>query len=236
MWKAHYKHHLYQICNGFTLPIYYAIFDRPAPKISSQVEIDLTTLGTSFEEEKFTYVRVFGSDDRPHVLPLYISDKLLAREIAYQLTSAGVTKTLKNSKKQIWPPFPLRCGIYTLHDYKHAKKEAEKINILNLGTLPNRRFDPNKVVYNVLEQEKLTKIEHKKDELDDLFSSAKLLFQVQAIAKMRYHNDRLVEFNKLREQRLQTLPLDLLAIAPMTQSSEPEQRLTNEPPATSEIF
>lgn len=52
---------------------------------------------------------------------------------------------------------------------------------------------------------------------------------------MKYNDDGLVEFNRLREQRLQTLPLDLLATTPMTQSSELEQRLTNEPPATSEI-
>ena len=32
------------------------------------------------------------------------------------------------------------------------------------------------------------------------------------------------------------MPLDLLATAPMIQSSEPEQQLTSEPPATSEIF
>ena len=72
------------------LPIYYANFDKPAPKISSQAEI-LTALGTWFGEEKITYVRVFGSHAKPHVLPLYIPDKLLAREIAYQLTSEGVT-------------------------------------------------------------------------------------------------------------------------------------------------
>lgn len=53
---------------------------------------------------------------------------------------------------------------------------------------------------------------------------------------MRYHDEGLVEFNKLREQRLQTLSLDLLATAPTTQSSEPEERLTNKPPATSKIL
>ena len=81
----------------------------------------------------------------------------------------------------------------------------------------------------------LTKFEHKDDEFDDLLSSTESLFQVQALARMRYHDDGLVEFNRLREQRLQTLPLDLLAMALMTQSSEPKQQLTNEPPATSEI-
>ena len=68
---------------------------------------------------------------------------------------------------------------------------------------------------------------------DDLFSSAKSIFQVKSLARMKYQDDGLVEFNRLREQRLQTLPLDLLAMTPMTESSEPEQRLSKEPPATS---
>ena len=89
------------------------------------------------------------------------------------------------------------------------------MNILSLATLPNRRFDPKKVIYNALDQAKLTKLEHKEDEFDDLFSSAESIFQVQQLARMRYGDDGLVEFNKIREQRLQTLPLDLLATAPM---------------------
>ena len=138
LWKSHYKDHLYQVCNGFMLPIYYAMFDKPTLKISSQAEIVLTTLGNWFGEDKFTYIRVFDNLARPHVLPLYIPDKLVAIELAYQITSAGETKTLRTSKKQVWPPFPLRCGVYTLHNYNHVEKEAEKINMLNLATIPNR--------------------------------------------------------------------------------------------------
>ena len=58
LWKAHYKDHLYQICNGFMLPIYYAIFDKPAPRISEEAGIDLTAVGNWFGEDKFTYIRV----------------------------------------------------------------------------------------------------------------------------------------------------------------------------------
>ena len=78
LWKAHYKNHLYQICNSFMLPIDYAIFDKPAPRIPEEAEIDLTTVGNWFGEDKFTYIRVYGSLARPHVLPLYVPDKLLA--------------------------------------------------------------------------------------------------------------------------------------------------------------
>jgi len=222
LWKTSYKHHLYQVCNGFMLPIHYSIFNKPAPKISYQAGIDLTSIGRWFGEEKFTYIRIFGSQVEPHVLPLYIPDKLVVREIAYQIISEGVTQTLKKNKKQLWPSFPLRCGVYTLHDFKHSEKEATKMKSLTLATLPNRRFDPNKVAYNALEQAKLTKFDHKEDKFDDLFSSAESMYQVRSLAIMEYKDEGLVEFNRLREQRLQTMPLDLLATIPATESSEPE--------------
>ena len=79
----------------------------------------------------------------------------------------------------------------------------------------------------------MTNFDHKEDKFDELFSSAESMSQVKSLARMEYKDDGLVEFNRLREQRLQTLPLDLLATTPTTESSEPEQRLTKEPPVTS---
>ena len=230
LWKTSYKHHLYQICNGFMLPIYYSIFDKPIPKISYQASFDLTSVGIWFGEEKFTYIRVFGSQAKPHVLPLYIPDKLLAREIAYQITAESTTLTLKKEKKRGWPSFPLRCGLYTLHDLKHADKEAAKIQSLTLATIPNRPFDPKKVAYTALEQAKLTKFEHKEDMFDDLFISTESISQARQLARMKYNDEGLTEFNRLREQRLQTLPLDLLATTPKASSSKPVQQQPKGPP------
>ena len=53
--------------------------------------------------------------------------------------------------------------------FKHAEKEATKMQSLTLATIPNRLFDPNKVAYNALEQAKLTKFDHQEDMFDDLF-------------------------------------------------------------------
>jgi len=57
-------------------------------------------------------------------------------------------RNLKESKKQMWPTFPLRCDTYSLHDFKHAKKEAKKIKILKLAVIPKRQYDPNEVADN----------------------------------------------------------------------------------------
>lgn len=119
-----------------------------------------------------------------------------------------------------------------MHDFKHAEKEATKIKSLTLATLPSRRFDPNKVAYNALEQAKLTKFDHVEDQFYDLFSSAESMYQVRSLAIMQYKDEGLTEFNGLREQRLQTLPLDLLATTPATKPSEPEQQHSKEPPVT----
>ena len=61
------------------------------------------------------------------------------------------------------------------------------------------------------------------------------MYQVRLLAIMQYKDEGLTEFNRLREQRLQTLPLDLLATTPMIESSEPEKRFSKDPPATSKI-
>ena len=66
--------------------------------------------------------------------------------------------------------------------------------------------------------------EAQKDEFYDLFSSAESLFQVKTVAKIRYKYEGLEVFNKLREQRWQTLPLNLLATTLAIQSSEPKQQ------------
>ena len=78
----------------------------------------------------------------------------------------------------------------------------------------------------------MTKFYHKEDKFDDLFSSAESIYQVRSLAIMDYKDEGLVEFNRLREQRLQTLPLDLLATTLAIESHEPKQRHTKEPPVT----
>lgn len=99
LWKAHYKNNLYRICHGFVLPIHYAILKKPAPWLSDEANVDLTSIGSWFGEEKFTYIRLFGSSTDPHFLPLYIPDKQFAREIAYRITEVGMSRNLKESKK-----------------------------------------------------------------------------------------------------------------------------------------
>ena len=113
------------------LPIHKIIYDKDPPRCSPEAQIDITHITRWFGEEWFTYIRVFGSTVPAHVLPLYIPDKLLAQEIAYQTCSeGGLTKDLKNKKKAIWPQFPVTCGAFSLFDVGHAFGEVENVTCL----------------------------------------------------------------------------------------------------------
>lgn len=94
----------------------------------------------------------------------------------------------------MWPPFPLRCGTYTLHDFKHAEKEAEKTKDLCLVVIPKRQYDPNKVTYNFTSQVKITKFIHKEDEFDDLFTSTKLFSQVTHLERFKPRSSKMDKF------------------------------------------
>jgi len=104
------------------LPIYQTIFNKKAPGLSKEAKIDILSVARWFGEELFTYIRGFWSITTRHVLPYYVLDKLLAREIAYQTVGDAITKTLKEKKKSIWQTFPLQCGAFALHHLWHETK------------------------------------------------------------------------------------------------------------------
>lgn len=102
--------------------IYQTIFYKKFPRISKEEKLYILPVARWFGEELFTYIRVFGSITSPHVLPYYVPNKLLGREIVYETAGDDITKTLKEQKKSIWPTFPLQCVAFALHDLGHATK------------------------------------------------------------------------------------------------------------------
>ena len=68
---------------------------------------NLKTVADWFIEEKFSYIRVFRCSILPHALPKFLPDRLVSREVAYQMISGGIGKELKAVQKKFWPYFPL---------------------------------------------------------------------------------------------------------------------------------
>ena len=94
------------------------IFNKKAPRVSEEANADILPVARWFVEENLTYIRVFGSYASPLVLPYYVLDKFLAKEIAYHLVN-GIMKQLKDAKKAIWPNFPVQCGTFALSNIGH---------------------------------------------------------------------------------------------------------------------
>lgn len=132
LWESQFNPYFYKIFQGIMLPIHKTIFYGTTPRFSKEAKIDIFLVERWFNEETFTYIRVFWSIVAQYVLPYYVLDKILAREIAYQIVGqGGLTKSLREQKKAIWLAFLLKCGAFTLHDYGHAVKEVEIITPLN---------------------------------------------------------------------------------------------------------
>jgi len=149
------------------LPLYKLLYDKDPPRFFPKAEVNMLHVARWFREELCTYVRVFGSLTSPHVLPLYVPDKLLAREIAYKTYGeGGMSKELKDKKKAIWPHFPVACGAFSLFHVGHAFKEVNNMLCLRLFKFLGRPFDPSDIVNNFTTAIKI-KVFYKED---DLFS------------------------------------------------------------------
>lgn len=60
------------------LPLHKMLYNKGPLRFSPKAEVDILPIRRCFAEEFFTYVRAFESISSPHVLPLYVLDKLLA--------------------------------------------------------------------------------------------------------------------------------------------------------------
>ena len=185
LWESKFIPHFYKIFHGIMLPLHKTLYNKYAPRFSSEAEVDILPVARWFGEEWFTYVRVFGSSASPHVLPLYVSDKILAREIAYQTCGqGGLTKDLKDKKKAVWPQFPVACGTFSLFDIGHAFKEVSNITCLQLFKFVKRLFDPNEVAKNFTTAIKVRIFSGEEDPFDDIFLGKSTLKEILHSAQM----------------------------------------------------
>jgi len=169
-WDSKFIPYFYKIFHGIMLPLYKMLYDKDAPRFSPEEEVEILPVARCFGEELFTYVRVFGSFSSPHVLPLYVPDKLMAREISYQTCrEGGLTKDLKDKKKAIWPQFPMACGAFSLFYVGHAFKEVNNITCLRLFKFPRRPFDPYDIAKNFTIAVKIKVFSKEDDRFDDMF-------------------------------------------------------------------
>lgn len=95
LWEANYYDHFYQICHFVMTPFHQALFYTKLPRMSRPTMDCLERILDWQTEGNFSFIRVLSCLSPPHVLPLYILDMLLCKEVAYQIMRIGITVELK---------------------------------------------------------------------------------------------------------------------------------------------
>jgi hypothetical protein len=93
----------------------------------------------------YSYIMVYGTTRAPHILPYFVPDRLLMREIAYQTMRTWVTTLLLSSSKKLWPLFPIHIANYTLSNGPHARKEAKSLQDVCLCLGEAKGHDPHEL-------------------------------------------------------------------------------------------
>jgi hypothetical protein len=95
LWEENAKEYFYEFFHNVVILMHEIIYGHPPPRISEQIIGNLGAIADSYNEEIFYYIRVFGCFACPHALPKFLPDKIVCREVAYQIVSAEITKEPK---------------------------------------------------------------------------------------------------------------------------------------------
>jgi hypothetical protein len=75
-------------------------------------------------DECDAYIRVFGTTEAPHLLPVYVLDRLVVGEIFYQTILQGYNATLVKDKKRAFICYGFHIGFYMVKETAQAKQEG----------------------------------------------------------------------------------------------------------------
>jgi hypothetical protein len=87
----------------------------------------LSEIGEWYVDEKIACIMINGETNPAHVLPKFVLDRLVIREITYQMILHGFNALLSKDHKECCPTYPLYIGMYGLSNSKFAKMEANVI-------------------------------------------------------------------------------------------------------------
>jgi hypothetical protein len=205
LWEDHAKNNFYEICHFVIIPLHKIFFGCEPPRISHTIIENLKTVADWFIEEHFSYVRVYGCSIPPHALPKILPDRLICREVAYQLVNGGIGLELKAQQKKIWPSFPVYLGKFALLNFGHSKAEAESLSEIKLVDIEHRKHDPYQIINQHVAQCGLKAYEHEDSFYDDIFRNAKSYEEIQSRVQI-LSPDAQVGFASFQRNRRQCLP------------------------------
>jgi hypothetical protein len=178
LWEENAKDSFYEICHFVVIPVHQMLYGCTPPRISETVIGNLKAVVDWFIEENFSYIRVFGCSIPPHALPKFLPDRLVCREVAYQIVTGGIGIELKTTQKKLWPVFPVQIGKFSLLNLGHSKVEAAALEEVKLVDLEHKKHDPYQIVGSHMAHCSMKAYEHEKSPCDDMFKGARTYEEV----------------------------------------------------------
>ena len=114
----------------------------------------------------------------PHVLPKFLPDRLVLREVAHQIVKGGIGIELKAAQKKSWPIFPVHIRKFSLQNLGHSKVEAEALEEVKLVNIEHKKHDSYQLVNRHLMHCNMKAYEHEKSIYDDVFKEVKAYEEV----------------------------------------------------------
>jgi hypothetical protein len=186
LWEENAKNVFYKICHFVIIPMHKMFYGYEPPRISEAVSENIKEIAYWFVEENASYIMVYGCSIPPHALSKFLPDRLVLREVAYQIVKGGIGIELKAAQKKFWPIFPVYVGKFSLLNLDHSKVEAEALEEIKLVDIEHRKHDPYQLVNRYLMHCNLKAYEHETYVYDDIFKEVKtyeeLLNRVQAMS------------------------------------------------------
>jgi hypothetical protein len=112
------------ICDEFIARIYFILFKKEFPRLSTMAKKMISKVGHWYLDEHDTYTKVFGATGAPHLLPAHVLDCLVVGKIFYQTILQGYNATLIKDKKQAFIPYGFHVGLYMVKDTTQTKQEG----------------------------------------------------------------------------------------------------------------
>lgn len=142
LWDTKYKYNFENLCNNLISPLISMLSCKTTPCMSKWARKVIWNIGDWYVSSEGVYFRIHASTKSPHLLPHYVSNKLVLLEFAYHtyVTCFGAA-TLRNNKIP-WPKFPLQFGSHKIESMKQVEVETEIFKVYQFGDMPFYKHDP----------------------------------------------------------------------------------------------
>jgi len=144
LWNHKASHYFYEVFNGFVSVFKVLLLGEEVPRVSEQTTNFLDRKGTLEHLDIYTVIRIFGSREKPALLPCHITDIMFVIEVARQYNYW--LHLFQEKSKKMFIPLPWKVGDFMLSNVNKIDEFAAHSSNLNLRYAESLRgFDPNKI-------------------------------------------------------------------------------------------